>query len=156
MTRLRVLLARVLGLVSGRRRDATLDEEIQAHLDLLTEEHCRAGLSKREARLAARRAFGGVEQIKETYRDQGGLPLIEVLVQDIRYALRMLRKAPGFAVLTILVLALGIGANSATFSLVDAALIRPLPFPNAERLAMLFDLSPSLVRTRVTPLNFIA
>ena len=76
MTRLRVIVARLVGFLSTRRRDADLNDEIQAHLDLLTNEHMRAGLSLDDARAAARREFGGVDQIKETYRDQRGLPFV--------------------------------------------------------------------------------
>ncbi len=127
MRLLRTWLARSAGALWSRRRDAELDDEIRAHLEMLTEEHERRGLSPEAARQAARREFGGVTQIAEAYREQRGLPFLDTLAQDVRYALRIWRRAPGFNLVVILVLALGIGANSAMFTVVDALLFRPLP-----------------------------
>jgi predicted permease len=127
MKRVRALLARVAALFATRRLDAELDEEIRAHLDLLADEHERLGLSPADARAAARRDFGGVAQLKETYRDQRGLAFVETLLQDLRYALRMTRRAPGFSLVIVAVLTLGIGVNSAMFTFVNALLFHPLP-----------------------------
>jgi len=124
---LRSALARVLSLFRRRRLDADLDEEIRSHLDLLAADYERRGMRREDARLAARRAFGGVEQMKENYRDRRDLPWIDDAARDVRYAFRGLVASPGFAAVAILTLALGIGANTAIFSLLDAVMLRSLP-----------------------------
>ncbi|HZM71556.1 MAG TPA: ABC transporter permease, partial [Candidatus Cryosericum sp.] len=126
MTPLRVLGARIKALVGLRRKEHDFDDEVKAHLDLLEEEHRRRGLSRRDARHAALRDFGGVSQVKERWRDQRGLPFLDTLSRDLRFALRMMRRAPGFSAVVVAVLAIGIGANSAMFTLIDALLFRPL------------------------------
>lgn len=137
MTALRVLLARLRGLVSRGRADVALDDDIQAHLELLTRDYIHRGLSPRDAQAAARRAFGGVDQMKEAYRDQRGLPAIETFLQDVRYAARMLRRDPVFAMVAIVSLAIGIGASTAAFSVFNAVILRPLPVPDPDRLVLL-------------------
>ena len=109
---------------------------------MLTAEHVRRGMSLEETRYAARREFGGVEQTKETYREQRGLPFVDTLLQDLRFALRMLVKKPGFAVVAILTLAVGVGATSAVFSVVDRILFRSLPYPQDERLVSFGVMAP--------------
>ena len=127
MRRLRELSARLRALFSARQMDAELSEEVGMHLELLADEYRQRGLSVDEARLAARREFGGVAQMTERHREQRGLPFFDTLAQDVRYAFRLWRRAPGFAAVVVAVLALGIGANTAMFTFVDALLFRPLP-----------------------------
>ncbi len=134
MTRLRVLAARLKALLNRAHSDADLDEDIQAHLDLLTQEHLERGLTPDAARAAARRAFGGVNTTKAVYQDQRGLPFVETLAQDLRYGWRLVRRRPGFALAAILSLALAIGANTLAFSVVNGLILRPLPVDAPERL----------------------
>jgi putative ABC transport system permease protein len=134
MGRLRIFGARMRGLFRKRQLDGDLDAELRAHLEMLTEENIRKGMPPEEARYAARREFGGLEQMKENYREQRGLPFFETLLQDLRFAIRMLAKNRAFALVAILTLAVGIGATSAVFSVVDRILFRSLPYPHEERL----------------------
>jgi predicted permease len=130
-------VGRLLSLFRRRQSDAVLDEEIRAHLDLLTEDFVRRGMTRDEARAAARRAFGGVDQMKEQYRDQRGFQWLDSIVQDGRYAIRTFRKNPAFAAVATLTFAVGIGANTAIFTLIDALVLRSLPVRNPQQLVQL-------------------
>jgi predicted permease len=140
----RTLLSRVASLFRRTKLNAELDEELRAHIDLATEENMRGGMSRQSARTAALRAFGGVTQTREAYRAQRGVPVFETLAQDARYALRQLAKSPGFAATAILTVALGIGANTAIFSVLEGVVLAPLPFKQPDRLAILFESRPNL------------
>jgi hypothetical protein len=113
------LIRRLAALFRRGRLEADLDAEVRAHLEMAAEMNKRSGMSAEEARREALRSFGGVEQTKELYREQRGLPMIETTLQDLRFGLRMLRRNPGFSILAILCLTLGIGANAAVFSWVE-------------------------------------
>jgi putative ABC transport system permease protein len=126
MSWLRPLLIRLQPLFRRRQIEAELADELRSHLEFATEAHLAAGLSPAEARRAAQRELGGVEQIKESYRDQRGLPWLDQLHQDLRAAVRSLRKTPGFTAVAILALAVAIGVNTTVFSLVNGFLLRPL------------------------------
>jgi predicted permease len=139
MSRLRVAGSRLLGIFRKHHSDETLEAELRGHLDALTEENIRRGMTAEEARYAARREFGGLEQAKEAYREQRGLPFVETLLQDLRYGLRTLRKSPGLAALAILTLGLGIGVTTTLFTIVHGVLLSPLPFQEPERLVSLWE-----------------
>jgi len=131
---LRRFLARLTNFFTGRQSDRRLREEMEEHIALQTEENLRAGMSAAEARRQAVLKFGGVGTVREEYHAEQGIPFFENVVQDLRFALRMLAKSPGFAAVTILTMALGIGATTAIFSLVDATLLHPLRCPHPEQL----------------------
>jgi macrolide transport system ATP-binding/permease protein len=123
----RVFVHRLAALFRRRRLEDDLDAELRAHLEMAVEQNLRKGMTAEDARRETLRGFGGVEQTKEIYRDQRGLPVIETALQDLRFGLRMLRRSPGFSILAILCLTLGIGANAAVFSWVEGILFRPYP-----------------------------
>jgi len=136
MTALRIFLSKLRGLFRKRRLEQEMADEIAAHLEMQIEDHVRQGMSPEEARYLALRKFGGVEQIKEIHRERRSLPALETLVRDLNYGFRMLRRTPAVTAVAILSLALGIGANTALFSVVDAVLLKTLPVDNPDQLVL--------------------
>jgi len=143
MTRLRIFLSRLWAIGRSRQRDRAIDDEISGHLAEATEEYVRRGLSLEEARRAARRSFGGVTQAKEVYRQVRSFMWLEDVWRDSRHGLRTLRKSPAFTAAAAATLALAIGANTAMFSVLNAVLLRPLPYRAPEQLAMLWTEDPT-------------
>ena len=142
--------------VFGRRKSLAreLREEMDAHLQFLIDENLEKGMSAEDARAAARRYFGNMASVRERSYQSWQFPRIETLLQDIRYALRGIAKAPAFSLIVILTLAIGIGANTAIFSAIYAVLLRPLPYPAGERLVWLGESSAKATGISVTWINF--
>ncbi len=136
MTWLKVVFSRLTGLFRRKRLEHDLDEDVRTHIEMLAEENRRKGMTPEEARRAAMRQFGGVEQVKEECRDTWGVRFLREVTQDVRYGLRLLGQSPGFAAFAILTLALGIGANTAIFQLIDAVRLRTLPVRDPASLAI--------------------
>ncbi len=143
---------RLLGSLPFRTADSDLAEELESHIQLLADENIRRGMAPQEAYRQARIKFGNVESMKESYRDQRGLPFLDTTAQDLRYAIRVLSKNRGFATVAILSLAIGIGANTAIFSLVNGVLLQPLPYRDPDRLFAVRT-TALLERAGVFPVN---
>jgi putative ABC transport system permease protein len=142
MRALRAWLTRFAGLFGRRNGDLELTDELNGHLDANIEDNIRAGMSPDEARRSALLTLGGVEMTKERYREQRGIQFIDVFIRDVRYGFRVLLKNPAFALAGILILGLGIGANTAIFSLVNAVILRPLPFRDSARIMRVWQTPP--------------
>ena len=150
---IRRIKTRLTSLFRRERLERDLDRELQFHIDMLTEQHVGAGMAVEDARRMALRAFGGVARVKDDVRDTWLSRLSETLQQDVRYGFRNLRRNPGFAFVVILTMGLGIGANTAIFSVVNAVLLRPLPYAEADRLIVLRQQQP-LARVEDTFFSF--
>ncbi|MGC0774580.1 MAG: ABC transporter permease [Candidatus Acidiferrum sp.] len=141
MRQLRAWLMRLVGLFGKDRRDRELSAELESHLQMHLEDNLRAGMSQAQARREALMKLGGIEQTKEDYRERRGLPILEVFWQDLRFGARMLRKNPGFTLVAVLTLALGISANATIFSFVSAVLYKRPPVQNADRVLVVYGTS---------------
>src|SRR5262245_27219553 len=138
----RTIRRAVRAILGQRKIESDLDEELQFHLDMQAQEYERRGMTAQEARSATLRTFGGVQQVKEEVRDLRGVGLIEVFRQDLRFGRRTLKKSPGFTLVAILALGLGIGANTAIFSVINGVLLRPLPYERGDQLVLIRQQRP--------------
>ncbi|MGB9464038.1 MAG: ABC transporter permease [Candidatus Acidiferrum sp.] len=152
---MRVLASRIGGWFSNRSEDEEFSQELAEHLALLTEENIRRGMTFEEAERAAKLRLGGMTQLHETHRELHGWLAVETFFQDVRYALRTLRKSPSFTVVCVLTLGLGMGASTAIFSVVNAVLLRPLPYPNHDRLVRVEERHPGSSAANFTYASFL-
>lgn len=159
MKTLRAALMRFASLFGTSRSEREIAAELESHLQLHVDEQVRAGVPAHEARRRAVIALGGIEGTKESMRDRQRLPGIESLVRDLRYGVRTLLKAPGFTIAGVIILGLGIGLNSAIFTVVNAVVLKPLPFPDADRIMRVWHTPPQSQFTTpifaLSPANFI-
>src|SRR2546427_4141458 len=139
MSALRQFLQRLHNFVRPGRPEPDLAREVASHLGLLEDEFIRRGMTPEEARLAARRTFGGVEQTKGLHRDARSFGWLDDARRDLRLAVRTLRRAPGFTAAIVLTLALGVGANTAMFSVISGVVLKPLGYPDADRIVVVLN-----------------
>lgn len=154
MKSLRAWLHRLTGIVPRQQQEQDFCAELESHLQMHIDDNLRAGMSQDEARRDALRKLGGMERTKQAHRERRTLPFIQTIIQDIHYALRQLRRSPGFTVIAILMLSLGIGASVAIFAFVDAALIKPLPYADPMRLIDVAERGAAFPRSNLSYLDF--
>jgi len=149
---LRASIIRLAGMSPGqkKKRDMELTDELQGHLQLHIDDNLRSGMTPEQARREALLKLGGVECVKQAYREAGSVPILDNLLQDMHFAIRQLRKTPGFTATAVFMLALGICASVAIFAFVDAALIKPLPYRDTERLVGVFETVPMFARSNLS------
>jgi macrolide transport system ATP-binding/permease protein len=154
INRLRAWLNKLNGVVPEQEQEQDFSSELDSHLQFNIDDNLRSGMSAKEARRAAILKLGGIERTKQAHRESRTFPLLETIIQDIRYALRQLRRSPGFTITAILMLALGIGASIAIFAFVDAALIKPLPYADPNRLADVAEHGVAFHRSNLSMMDF--
>ena len=155
MSLFKTISARLHGLLRREAVIGDIDEEMRLHLQMVVEENVERGMPPEEARRAALRSFGNFDKVRERAWEVRGGGLIEAFLQDVRYGARLLARNKGFTAVAVLTLALGIGANTAIFSVVNELLLHPLPYPGAERIVMLWEVSPEGTRQNpISPANF--
>ena len=155
MNPFRAWLHRLAGVVPTQRQEQDFSAELESHLQMNIDDNLRSGMSPEEARRDAIRRLGGIEPTKQAHRDRRTLPFFETIFQDIRFALRQLRRSPGFTITSILMLALGVGASVAIFAFVDAALLKPLPYADANRLADVAEHGVAFPRSNISYQDFL-
>ena len=143
MHKLRALWVRLFEIAHSQQAEGELAAELESHLAMHIEDGVRSGLSEEEARRQAMIKLGGLEQTKAAYRERRGLPFLETFAQDVRFGLRVLAKSPGFVCVSVATLTLGIGANTAIFSVVKAVLLAPLPYKDTNRIVAVWTASPA-------------
>ena len=149
------LLFRARSIFRRNTVENELSDELEFHLTQQVEKYLQSGMTEAEARRRARLEFGGLEQIREECRHARGVEFIETFYQDIRYGFRMLRKSPGFAAAALLTLSLGIGANTAIFSIVYGTLLHPLPYRDSDQVVLLNETAAKVGSVSVSYLNFL-
>lgn len=155
MKRIRAWFLRITGIVPKQRQEQDFSDELASHLEMHIDDNLRAGMPPEQARREAHLRLGGLEHTKQAHREGRTIPFLETLLQDIRYALRQLRRSPGFTVTAILMLSLGIGASIAIFAFVDAALLKPLPYAEPSRLADVAERGAAFPRSNLSYQDFV-